>query len=127
MLYISREKQANPCEKTASLWFPACLPTGSFMLNPLLHFLLLSCQQLYFIGDCCSIESEAWAAALPEKQYFILYITSQCIESGKLVISHFISSIIYYAEGIVLSTSVESGMWYVSYLKACLAFLSSLR
>lgn len=67
------------------------------------------------------------AAALPEKQYFILYITSQCIESGKLAISHFISSIIYHAEGKVLLTSVESGMWYVLYLRACLVLLSSLR
>lgn len=97
------------------------------MLNPLLHFLLLLCQQLYFIGDCCSIELDTRVAALPEKQYFILYITSQCTESGKLIISHFISSIIYYTEGIMLLTSVESGMWYVLYLKACLASLSSLR
>jgi len=97
------------------------------MLNLLLHLLLLSCQQLYFIGDCCSIELEARAAALPEKQCFILYITSQCIESGKLIISHFISSIIYYAQTIVLLTSVESGMWYVLNPKACLVSVSSLR
>lgn len=103
----------NPCEKAASPRLPVCLLTGSFMLNPLLHFLLPSCQQLYFIGDCCSIELEARAAALPEKQYFILYITSQCIESEKLVISHLISSIVYCAEEIVLSASVESCTWYV--------------
>lgn len=127
IVLIVVSKLANPCEKTTSLGFPICLPTGSFMLNLLLHFLPLSCQQLYFIGDCCSIELEVRAAALPGKQYFILYITSQCIESGKLVISHFISSIIYYAEGIVLSAAVESGMWYVLYLKASLAFVSSLR
>lgn len=96
------------------------------MLNPLLHFLFLSYQQLYFIGECCSTELEVRAASLPEKQCFILCITSQWIETGKVVISHFISSIIY-AEGIVLSISVESGMWYVLYPKACLASVSSLR
>lgn len=129
IVLIVVSKLANPCEKTTSLWFPICLPTGSFMLNPLLHFLPLSCQQLYFIGDCCSIELEVRVAALPGKQYFILYITSQCIESGKLVISHFISSIIYYAEVIMLSAAVESGMWYVLYLKDSLCFcvLSQVR
>lgn len=97
------------------------------MLKPLIHFLPLSCQQLYFIGDCCGIELEARAAALSEKQYFILYITSQCIESGKLVISHLISSIIYYAGGLVLTASAENGMWYVLYLKARLASVPSLK
>lgn len=96
------------------------------MLKPLIHFLPLSCQQLYFIGDCCGIELEARAAALSEKQYFMLYITSQCIASGNLVISHLIFSIIYYAGGIVL-TAAENGMWYVLYLKSCLASVPSLK
>lgn len=84
---------------------PACLLAVSCLSHWFIFY--LSCQQLYFTGDCCGIELEARAAVLSEKQYFILYITSQCIGSGNLVISHLISSIIYYAGGIVLTAAAE--------------------
>lgn len=118
------ENPANPCEKAASCG--SCLPTASFTLNPQLHFLFLSCQQLYFIGDCCSMELEARAPTLPEKAVFhtMYHFSMYRIQKTVNASLHFQHNLLH--RGTVLSSSFEIGMWYFLYLKACYASVFSI-